>query len=48
MGGGPLSGEGVALLAGVAALMTVIGFLAAFGPARQALRIQPTEALKAE
>lgn len=48
MGGGPLTREGLALLAGVAALMTVIGLLAAFGPARQALRIQPTEALKAE
>ena len=32
----------------VAALMTVVGAAAAIGPARRGLRIQPTEALKAE
>jgi putative ABC transport system permease protein len=36
------------VLAAVAALMAVIGLLAAWGPARRALQIQPTEALRAE
>lgn len=36
------------LLPVVAALMASVGLVAAFGPARRALRIQPTEALKAE
>jgi len=48
VGGGPLSGKGVVLLPIVAALMLAIGLLAALGPARQGLAIQPTEALKEE
>ena len=32
----------------VAAFMMVVGMVAAFGPARRALRIQPTEALRSE
>jgi hypothetical protein len=35
-----------ALLAGVAALMVVVGLLSCVGPALGGLRIQPTEALK--
>jgi ABC-type antimicrobial peptide transport system permease subunit len=38
----------VVLIASVAALMTVVGLIAAIGPARRALAIQPTEALKME
>jgi ABC-type antimicrobial peptide transport system permease subunit len=36
------------LLLAVAAIMGVVGFLAAFGPTRRALRIQAIEALRAE
>jgi len=36
------------LVASVAVLMTVVGLAAAIGPARRALAIQPTEALKME
>jgi FtsX-like permease family len=32
----------------IAVIMTIVGFFAAFGPARRGLSIQPTEALKAE
>ena len=32
----------------VAAFMTVVGLLAALGPARRGLSIQPTEALREE
>jgi ABC-type antimicrobial peptide transport system permease subunit len=35
----------MAMLA-VVLLMTLVGFLAALGPARQGLRIDPTEALR--
>jgi len=38
----------VMLVVSVAVLLTVVGLIAAIGPARRALRIQPTEALKAE
>jgi len=38
----------VVLVASVAVLMTAVGLIAAIGPARRALGIQPTEALKAE
>jgi ABC-type antimicrobial peptide transport system permease subunit len=48
MDGGFTGGRGVYLLAVVAALMTAIGAAAVVGPARRALRIQPTEALKGE
>jgi hypothetical protein len=45
---GGVDGRDLALLLGVAVFMMVVGLLAAFGPARRALRIQPTEALKGE
>jgi hypothetical protein len=48
MDGGFTGGWGVSLLAVVAALMTLVGLVAAIGPARRALRIQPTEALKGD
>lgn len=47
-GDASLTGRNVALLAFAAAVMVTIGFVAALGPARQSLRIQPTEALKEE
>lgn len=48
MGSGPLTRDGVALLAGVAALMTAISLLAALGPARRSLAVQPAETLRDE
>jgi putative ABC transport system permease protein len=48
MDGGFTGGRGVYLLALVAALMGSVGLVAAIGPARRALRIQPTEALKGD
>ena len=48
VGGGPFVGKGVLLLPGVALLMLVIGLLAALGPARRGLAVQPTEALQSE
>jgi putative ABC transport system permease protein len=45
--GGVLDDEWI-LLPGVAALMLVVGLLAALGPARRGLAIQPTEALREE
>jgi putative ABC transport system permease protein len=47
-GGGLLNGTGVVLVPGIAAFMAIVGILAAAGPARRALRIQPTDALRAE
>jgi hypothetical protein len=41
-------GRATALLLAVAAIMLVVGLLAAIGPARRSLRIQVTEALRAE
>jgi predicted permease len=46
--GAMMSGRGVLLLLAVAALMGAVGVVAALGPARRALRIQPTEALRSE
>jgi predicted permease len=47
--GGELGGgEGAVLLPAVAVIMMVVGLLAAVGPARRGLRIQPTEALRAD
>ncbi len=43
-----IEGEYAALLPAVAALMLLVGMLAAAGPARRGLRIQPTEALREE
>ena len=48
VGGGPLEGKGVVLLPVVAALMMAVGLLAALGPARRGLAVQPTEALREE
>ena len=48
VGGEMLSGRSVVLLPLVGALMTVVGVLAAWGPARRGLRVQPTEALRAD
>jgi putative ABC transport system permease protein len=45
--GGRLEDEWV-LLPGVAALMIIVGLLAALGPARRGLAVQPTEALREE
>jgi ABC-type antimicrobial peptide transport system permease subunit len=47
-GGEMTFGQGWYLLPGVAVLMATVGLAAAFGPARRALKIQPTEALRAE
>jgi predicted permease len=43
-----LGGRGILLLPVVALLMVAVGLAAAVGPARQALLIQPTEALRAD
>jgi predicted permease len=40
-------GKAVVLFAAVAAVMSLVGMVAAFGPARRTLRIQPVEALRA-
>jgi predicted permease len=48
MGGLTLSGRGALIFPGVALLMAAVGVLAAWGPARRGLRIQPTEALRAD
>jgi len=48
VGGGPLGGKGAVLLPVVAALMMAIGLLAALGPARRGLAVEPTEALREE
>ena len=45
-GGALMSGESVIATAAVVLLMTITGLLAALGPARQGLRIEPTEALR--
>jgi hypothetical protein len=47
-GGSLLRGEGVLLLPLVATLMMAIGLIAALGPARRGLAVQPTEALRGE
>ena len=43
-----LGSLGRALLPVTAVAMTLVGLFAAIGPARRSLRIQPTEALRAE
>jgi ABC-type antimicrobial peptide transport system permease subunit len=45
-GGVIMSGKGSVLLPAVAAIMMGVGLLAALGPARRGLRIQPIEALR--
>ena len=47
-GGTLMSGTGLVLFPATVALMLVVGLLAATGPARRGLRVQPTEALRAE
>ncbi|HEV2736395.1 MAG TPA: FtsX-like permease family protein, partial [Longimicrobiaceae bacterium] len=44
--GGIMDGQGAIVLPGISALMLAVGLLAAAGPARRALRVQPTEALR--
>lgn len=44
----PLDKEKAVAVLAVSAIMIVVGLLAAIGPARRGLRIQPTEALKAD
>jgi ABC-type antimicrobial peptide transport system permease subunit len=43
-----LQGQGALILPFVALVMTLVGLLAALGPARAGLRIQPIEALREE
>jgi putative ABC transport system permease protein len=47
-GGEMLGSFGRALLPVTAVMMTIVGLFATIGPARRGLRIQPTEALRAE
>jgi predicted permease len=47
-GGALLSGTGLLVVPVTVALMLVVGLLAATGPARRGLRVEPTEALRAE
>jgi hypothetical protein len=47
-GRGPVHDGNAVMLLVVAALMTTVGLLAATGPARRGLAVQPTEALRAE
>jgi predicted permease len=48
LGGGFTSLTGLLVIPGTALFMTIVGVIAAVGPARHGLRIQPTEALRAE
>jgi ABC-type antimicrobial peptide transport system permease subunit len=47
-GGDMMGGRGYLLLPTVAGIMFTVGVLAALGPARRGLAIQPTEALREE
>lgn len=47
-GGVIMRGNLAVALPGVVLVVMAVGFLAALGPARRSLRIQPTEALKEE
>ncbi|HEX7238749.1 MAG TPA: ABC transporter permease, partial [Longimicrobiaceae bacterium] len=47
-GGGLMDGRGATILPALAAVMAVVGLLAALGPVRRGLRIAPTEALRAD
>lgn len=46
--GDMLQGQGAVILPLVAIVMVAVGFVSILGPARQGLRIQPTEALREE
>jgi putative ABC transport system permease protein len=48
MEGEMFQGQGAIILPSVAAFMTLVGLLAAAGPARRGLKIHPTEALRDE
>lgn len=48
LGGELLGTRKELLLPGIAALMTAVGALAAWGPARRGLRVEPSEALRTE
>jgi len=43
-----MGGKGFLFLPPVAAIMFIVGLLAALGPARRGLAVQPTEALREE
>jgi ABC-type antimicrobial peptide transport system permease subunit len=43
-----LAGSRAIVILAIVFIMLLVGFFAAFGPARRGLRIQPTEALRAE
>ena len=47
-GGALMGGRAGALLPAFGVIMAVVALLAAFGPARRGLRIQPTEALRGD
>lgn len=47
-GGRLVGGRGPVLLPTLALIMAVVGVLAALGPARRGLKIQPTDALRAD
>ncbi len=47
-GGELMRAQGAVLLPAIALIMAVVGVLAALGPARRGLKIQPIEALRAE
>jgi predicted permease len=47
-GGALMGGRGGVLLPAFGGIMAVVAFLAALGPARRGLRVEPTEALRAE
>ena len=46
--GGNIGGRGLILFPAVVAVMFAVGLLAAAGPARRGLAVQPTEALRNE
>jgi ABC-type antimicrobial peptide transport system permease subunit len=47
-GGGIMRGHAAVVLPAVALVIMAVGFLAALGPTRRSLRIEPTEALREE
>jgi putative ABC transport system permease protein len=47
-GGVLMNGRGLFVVPATAVFMLIVGLLAAVGPARRGLRVQPTEALRAE